>query len=68
MVVEGLGSRQGGLITKTSSVDPMGSLRQEARRRVGQEIRVDQNNLGQANKLDEILSNGRYVTSARDDI
>ena len=55
-------------ITKTSMVDLVGSLRQEARGRLGQEIRVDQNSLGQANKLDEILNSGRYVTSARDEI
>ena len=62
------GSKRGGPITKTSLVDPVGSLRQEVKERVGQEVRVDQNSLGQANKLDEILSSGRYVTSARDDI
>ena len=62
-----MGSKQGGPIIKTSLVDPVGSLRHETRGRVGQEIRVDQNNLGQANKLDEILNNGHYVTSARDD-
>ena len=68
MVVEDLGSKRGCPITKTSLVDSVGSLRQEVKERVGQEIRVDQNSLGQANKLDEILSSGRYVTSARDDI
>ena len=67
-MVEGLGSRQGGPITKTSLVDPVESLKQKVRGRVGQEIRVDQNSLGQANKLDEILSNGHYVTSVGDDI
>ena len=67
-MVEDLGSRREGPITKTNLVDLVGSLRQEARGRMGQEIRVDQNSLGQANKLDEILSSGRYVTSARDDI
>ena len=67
-MVEGLGPRPGGLITKTSLVDPVGSLRQEVRGRMGQEIKVDQNSLGQANKLDEILSSGHYVISARKDI
>ena len=61
-------SRQEGLITKTSLVDPVESLRHEVKERVGQEIRIDQNGLGQANKLDEILSSGRYVTSAKDSI
>ena len=68
MVVEGLGSKQGGPITKTSLVDLVGSLRREVRGRVGQEVKVDQNSLGQATKPEEILSNGRYVTSARDGI
>ena len=54
MVVEGLGSRRGGPITKISLVDLVGSLRREVRERMGQEIRVDQNNLGRANKLEEI--------------
>ena len=67
-MVEGLGSRRGGLITETSLVDLVGSLRQEVRGRVGQEIRVDQNSSGQANRLDEMLSNDHYVTNARDDI
>ena len=38
------------------------------KRKSGQKIRVDQNSLGQANTLDKILSNGRYVINARDDI
>ena len=67
-MVEGLCSRRGGPITKTSLVDSMGSLRQEVRAIVGQEIRGDQNSSGQANKLDEILSNDHYVISAREDI
>ena len=67
-MVEGLGSRGGGPITKTSMVDPVGSLRQEVRGRVDQEIRVDQNNLVQVNKLDKILSNDHYVITAREDI
>ena len=67
-MVEDLGSRREGPITKISLVDPVGSLRQEARGKVGQEIRVDQNSLGQANKLNEILSSDRYVTSARNGI
>ena len=46
----------------------MGSLRREVKERVGQEIRVDQNSLGQANKLDKILSNGSYVINAKDGI
>ena len=49
-------------------VDSMGSLRQEVRGKVGQEVRVDQNSSRQGSKLDEILSNGNYITSARDDI
>ena len=68
MVVEGLGSRRGGPITKTSLVDQVGSLRWEVKERVGQEIRVDQNSLGHVNKLDEILSSGHYVTNARNNI
>ena len=67
-MVEDLGSRQGGPITKTSLVDLVESLRQEVRGRVGQEIRVDQNSSGQVNKLDEISSNDHNVTSASDDI
>ena len=67
-MVEGLGSRRGGPITKTSLVDPVGSLRREVRERVGQEIRVDQNSLGQVNKLNKISSNDHYVTSAKDGI
>ena len=35
---------------------------------MGQGTRVDQNYLGEVNRLDEILSNSHYVTSARDDI
>ena len=46
----------------------MESLRQEVRGRVGKGTRVDQNSSREVNKLDEILSNGHYVTSARDDI
>ena len=67
-MVEGLDSRQGGPITKTSLVDLVGSLRQEVRGTVGQEIKVNQNNSGQGNKLDKILSNDHYVPSARDEI
>ena len=33
-----------------------------------QGTRVNQNRLGEINKLDEISSNGHYVISARDDI
>ena len=40
------GSRRGGPITKTSLVDSVGSLRQEVRGRVGQEIRANQNSSG----------------------
>ena len=68
MVVEGLGSRRGGPIIKTGLVDPVESLRYEVRGRVGQGTRVDQNNLGEVNRFDEILNNGHCVTSARDDI
>ena len=67
-MVEGLGSKQGGPITKTSLVDPVESLRQEVRGKVGQGIRVDQNSSGQANRRDKILNSGHYVTSVRDDI
>ena len=63
-----MSSRRGGPIIKTSLVDSVGSLRQEVRERVGQGIKVDQNSLREVNRLDEILSNGHYVTSARDDI
>ena len=62
-----MGFKQGGPITETSLVDLVGSLRHEVRGRVGQEVRGDQNNPGQANKLDEILSSGHCVTSVRDD-
>ena len=68
MVVEGLGSRRGGLIIKTSLVDSVESLRQEVRGRVGQGTKVDQNSLGELNRLSEILSNDHCVTSARKDI
>ena len=49
-------------------MDPVGSLRQKVRERVGQGIKVDQNSSGEVNRLVEILSNGHYVTCARDDI
>ena len=68
MVVGGFSFKQGGLITQTSLVDLVGSLKQEVRGRVGWEIRVDQNSLGWASRLDEILSSDRYVLSVRDDI
>ena len=68
MVVEGLGSRRGGPIIKTGLVDQMESLRQEVRGRVGQGTRVDQNSSREVNRLDEILSNGHYVTIVREDI
>ena len=68
MVVEGLGSRRGGPIIKTSLVDSVESLRQEVRGRVGQGTKVNQNTSGEVNRLDEILSNGHCVTSAKDDI
>ena len=67
-MVEGFGSRRGGLIMKTSLVDSVGSLRYEVREKVGQGTRIDHNSLGEVNRLDEILNNGHYVTSARDDI
>ena len=63
-----MGSRRGGPITKINLVDLMGSLRREVKERVGQEIKVDQNSLGQANMLDKILSNGSYVINAKDGI
>ena len=62
-----MGSRRGGPIIKTGQVDPVESLRQEVRERMGQVTRVDQNSLGETNRLKEVLSNGHYVTSARDD-
>ena len=46
----------------------MQSHRQEVRGKVGQEIRVDQNSLGEVNRLAETLSNGHFATSAKDDI
>ena len=67
-MVEDLGSRRGGPIIKTSLVDPVESLKHEVKGRVGQGLKVDQNSSGQANRLDKILSNDHYVTSARDDI
>ena len=67
MVVECLGSRRGGPIIKTGQVDSVESLRQEVRERMGQVTRVDQNSLGETNRLKEVLSNGHHVTSARDD-
>ena len=68
VVVDGLGSRKGGPIIKTSLTDPVGSLKHEVNGRVGQGIKVDQNSLGEVNRLDEILSNDHYVTSAKGDI
>ena len=59
-----MGSKQGGLIIKIGLVDLVESLRQEVRGRVGQGTRVDQNSLGEVNRLDK--SNGHYVISARD--
>ena len=53
---------------KTGSVDLVESFRQELRRIVGQGTKVDRNSLGEVNRLDEILSNGHCVTSARDKI
>ena len=49
-MVEGLRSRRGGPIIKTSLVGLVESLRQEVRGRMGQGIRVDQNSSGQVNK------------------
>ena len=67
-MAEGLDSRQGSPITKTILVDPVENLIREVRGKVGQEIRVDQKSSGQANKLDEILSNGHYIINAREEI
>ena len=63
-----LSFRQRSLIIKTGQVDLVESLRQEVKERMGQGTKVDQNSSGEVNKLDEISSNGHYVTSARDDI
>ena len=68
MVMEGLGSKRGGPKIKTRLVDPVESLRQEVRGRVGQGTKVDQKSSGELNRLEEILSNGHCVTSARDNI
>ena len=66
-VAEGLSSRQGSLIVKTSHVGLADCPRQEVRGKVGQEIRVYQNSSEEVNRLDETLSNDHFATSAKKD-